>query len=175
MSVVMVQRSITSLKYTLLDGRLGFDLLQVEAISDMMRATLEFYQLGHKHHCQFHPRTDEQGIKVSFLVGTVVCGRRPRQVADLVRDGLNDLIPVAPMPTTPTRLPAKSTGSFGQRAVWNNCPLNDGRYCYARNDHGRFQGRRTDHAGDRGPGCRSRARPSNVAADGVRVRIVKER
>src|SRR5580693_7119073 len=28
------------------------------------------------------------------------------------------------MPTTPTRLPAKSTGSFGQRAVWNNCPLN---------------------------------------------------
>ena len=35
--------------------------------------------------------------------------------------------------------------------------------------------RRTDHAGDRGPGCRSRARPSNVAADGVRVRIVKER
>jgi hypothetical protein len=25
------------------------------------------------------------------------------------------------------------------------------------------------------PGCRSRARPSNVAADGVRVRIVKER
>jgi len=35
--------------------------------------------------------------------------------------------------------------------------------------------RRTDHACDRGPVCRSRARPFNVAADGVLVRIVKER
>ena len=31
--------------------------------------------------------------------------------------------PVAPVPITATRLPAKSTGSFGQRAVWNDSPL----------------------------------------------------
>ena len=30
--------------------------------------------------------------------------------------------PVAPVPMTATRLPAKSTGSCGQRAVWNDCP-----------------------------------------------------
>ena len=31
--------------------------------------------------------------------------------------------PVAPVPITATRLPAKSTGSFGHRAVWNDCAL----------------------------------------------------
>ena len=31
--------------------------------------------------------------------------------------------PVAPVPITATRLPAKSTGSFGQRAVWKRSPL----------------------------------------------------
>jgi hypothetical protein len=32
-------------------------------------------------------------------------------------------MPVAPMPTTPTRLPARSSGSFGQRPVWTILPL----------------------------------------------------
>ena len=31
--------------------------------------------------------------------------------------------PVAPVPITATRLPAKSTGSCGQRAVWKDAPL----------------------------------------------------
>ena len=30
--------------------------------------------------------------------------------------------PVAPVPITATRLPEKSTGSFGHRAVWNDSP-----------------------------------------------------
>ena len=32
--------------------------------------------------------------------------------------------PVAPVPITATRLPAKLTGSCGQRAVWKDAPLN---------------------------------------------------
>ena len=32
--------------------------------------------------------------------------------------------PVAPVPITATRLPAKLTGSCGQRAVWKDSPLN---------------------------------------------------
>ena len=35
--------------------------------------------------------------------------------------------PVAPVPITATRLPAKSTGSFGQRAVWKDCPSKESR------------------------------------------------
>src|SRR5215813_2249274 len=31
--------------------------------------------------------------------------------------------PVAPVPITATRLPSKLTGSFGQRAVWQDRPL----------------------------------------------------
>ena len=33
-------------------------------------------------------------------------------------------MPVAPIPITPTRLPVKSIGSLGQRAVWKMRPLN---------------------------------------------------
>ena len=36
-------------------------------------------------------------------------------------------MPVAPVPITATRLPAKSTGSFGHRAVWNDAPLKSSR------------------------------------------------
>ncbi len=36
-------------------------------------------------------------------------------------------MPVAPVPITATRLPVKSTFSFGQRAVWNDWPLKSSR------------------------------------------------
>ncbi len=36
-------------------------------------------------------------------------------------------MPVAPVPITATRLPVKSTFCFGQRAVWNDCPLKSSR------------------------------------------------
>ncbi len=34
------------------------------------------------------------------------------------------ILPVGPVPISPTRLPMKSTGSWGQRAVWCHSPWN---------------------------------------------------
>ena len=52
-------------------------------------------------------------------------------------------MPVAPVPMTATRLPAKRTGSFGQRAVWQDCPWK------RLNARDRWHGRRRERA-DRG-------------------------
>ena len=66
---------------------------------------------------------------VPWRAGTVYCGVRWKTVrwpACLAITGI-DCTPLEPVPMTPTRLPVKSTPSWGQAPVWYQSPWNESR------------------------------------------------
>ena len=64
---------------------------------------------------------------VPWRAGTVYCGVRWNTVrwpACLAITGI-DCTPLEPVPMTPTRLPVKSTPSWGHAPVWYQSPSNE--------------------------------------------------